>query len=89
MQNAQLKVANNAEPQELTIVYRLAVWVKWWSEANASEPNKTVGFYLGIYAMFGVLGTLSLSLAAWFAFLDIITNTALNLHSDLLKTTLS
>ncbi|WYZ45022.1 hypothetical protein EsH8_VIII_000338 [Colletotrichum jinshuiense] len=65
------------------------VWVKWWSEANASEPNKTVGFYLGIYAMFGVLGTLSLSLAAWFAFLDIITNTALNLHSDLLKTTLS
>ncbi|KAL0931143.1 ABC transporter [Colletotrichum truncatum] len=65
------------------------VWVKWWSEANASEPNKSVGYYMGVYAAFGVLGTVAASLAAWFAFLDIITNTALNLHSDLLKTTLA
>lgn len=42
-----------------------------------------------MYAVFGVLGTLGASLAAWFAFLDIITNTALKLHSDLLKTTMA
>ncbi|TQN65415.1 ABC transporter atnG [Colletotrichum shisoi] len=66
------------------------VWVKWWSEANSVEANTSVGYYyLGIYAVFGVLGTLGASLAAWFAFLDIITNTALKLHSDLLKTTMA
>ncbi|KAJ0162521.1 Canalicular multispecific organic anion transporter 2 [Colletotrichum tanaceti] len=65
------------------------VWVKWWSEANSVKANASVGYYLGIYALFGVLGTLGASLAAWFAFLDIITNTALKLHSDLLKTTMA
>ncbi|KAH9237240.1 hypothetical protein K456DRAFT_1759479 [Colletotrichum gloeosporioides 23] len=65
------------------------VWVKWWSEANAAKANTSVGYYLGMYAVFGVLGTLGASLAAWFAFLDIITNTAFKLHSDLLKTTMA
>ncbi|OHE98210.1 ABC transporter [Colletotrichum orchidophilum] len=65
------------------------VWVKWWSEANAVGANTSVGYYLGIFALFGVLGTLGASLAAWFAFLDVITNTALKLHSDLLKTTIA
>ncbi|KDN69811.1 putative ABC transporter [Colletotrichum sublineola] len=61
------------------------VWVNWWSEANAVKANTNVGYYLGIYVAFGVIGTLGASLAAWFAFLDIISNTALNLHSDLLR----
>ncbi|KAI8290846.1 ABC transporter atnG [Colletotrichum sp. SAR 10_98] len=65
------------------------VWVKWWSEANSAKANTSVGYYLGMYAVFGVLGTLGASLAAWFAFLDIITNTALKLHSDLLKITMA
>ncbi|KAF3798626.1 ABC transporter FUM19 [Colletotrichum gloeosporioides] len=65
------------------------VWVKWWSEANSAKANTSVGYYLGVYAVFGVLGTVGASLAAWFAFLDIITNTALKLHSDLLKTTMA
>ncbi|OHW90753.1 ABC transporter [Colletotrichum incanum] len=65
------------------------VWVKWWSEANTAVPNMSVGYYMGIYAVFGVLGTLGASLAAWFAFLDVISNTALNLHTDLLKTVLA
>ncbi|KAK2779173.1 ABC transporter [Colletotrichum kahawae] len=65
------------------------VWVKWWSESNSSNANQNVGYFMGIYALFGVLGTLSSSIAAWFAFIDIISNTALKLHSDLLRTTVS
>ncbi|KAI8231960.1 ABC transporter [Colletotrichum sp. SAR 10_86] len=65
------------------------VWIKWWSESNSSNANQDVGYFMGIYALFGVLGTLSSSIAAWFAFIDIISNTALKLHSDLLQTTVS
>ena len=43
----------------------LAVWVKWWSEANTVHPNQSVGMYIGVYVMLGVLGTLSACVAAW------------------------
>ncbi|WDK11393.1 ABC transporter [Colletotrichum graminicola] len=65
------------------------VWVKWWSEANTAAANKNIGYYMGVYALFGVLGTLAASLAAWFAFLDVVSNTALKLHADLLRTVLA
>jgi len=42
-----------------------AVWVMWWSEANAEKLNKNVGMYIGVYAMLGVLGTVGVSGAAW------------------------
>ncbi|KAH6604280.1 hypothetical protein Trco_007726 [Trichoderma cornu-damae] len=41
------------------------VWMKWWSAANASEPNKDVWMYLGVYALLGILGTLSGATCAW------------------------
>ncbi|KAK1597503.1 ABC transporter [Colletotrichum navitas] len=65
------------------------VWIKWWSEANTAAPNKSIGYYMGVYALFGVLGTLTASLAAWFAFLDVVSNTAFKLHADLLRTVLA
>ncbi|KAI0886932.1 ABC transporter [Annulohypoxylon maeteangense] len=61
------------------------VVVNWWSEANAIEPNKDVGLYMGIYAMLGVLGVIGASVAAWFAIISIVSNTAANLHADLLE----
>ncbi|KAK1456724.1 ABC transporter [Colletotrichum cuscutae] len=62
------------------------VWISWWSESNTSAPNTSIGYYLGIYVMIGVLGTVSASLAAYFAFLGVVPNTALGLHNDLLQT---
>ncbi|KAI1387325.1 uncharacterized protein F4822DRAFT_430081 [Hypoxylon trugodes] len=58
--------------------------VDWWSEANAIEPNKDVGLYMGIYAMIGVLGVIGACGAAWVAIISIISNTAAGLHADLL-----
>ncbi|KAK0615177.1 ABC transporter [Bombardia bombarda] len=65
-----------------------AVWVKWWSDTNTAEPNKDVGMYIGVYTMFGVLATLGATAACWFAFVSIISNTAVGLHFDLLNATL-
>ncbi|KAK1996035.1 ABC transporter [Colletotrichum falcatum] len=65
------------------------VWVKWWSEANAASPNRNIGYFMGVYALFGVLGTLAAALGAWAAFLDVVSNTALKLHADLLRTVLA
>ncbi|KAI1762970.1 ABC transporter [Hypoxylon sp. FL1150] len=61
------------------------VVVNWWSAANAIQPNKDVGFYMGIYAMIGVLGVIAAAVAAWFAVITVVSSTATNLHADLLE----
>ncbi|KAK6390405.1 hypothetical protein LTR65_005528 [Meristemomyces frigidus] len=65
------------------------IWLMWWSEANNVRPNANVGMYMGIYAMLGILGVLSTSIAAWFAFIPMISNSAARLHWDLLETTIN
>jgi len=49
-------------PQLLSDLTTLAVWLNWWSEANAKQPNQRVGFYLGVYAAMQVLAVLSFGL---------------------------
>ncbi|KAI0160936.1 ABC transporter [Hypoxylon sp. FL1284] len=61
-----------------------SVIVNWWSAANAIEPNKDVGFYMGIYAMVGIIGVIGAGISAWLAVISIISNTATSLHADLL-----
>ncbi|KAI1774955.1 ABC transporter [Hypoxylon cercidicola] len=61
------------------------VVVNWWSEANAVEPNKDVGLYMGIYAMVGLVGVIGAAVAARVAIISVISNTATNLHADLLE----
>ncbi|OTA07898.1 hypothetical protein A9Z42_0088200 [Trichoderma parareesei] len=46
----------------------IAVWMKWWSAANAAEPDKNIWMYLGVYASLGVLGTISGCICAWAPF---------------------
>ncbi|KAM0437028.1 hypothetical protein ACHAQK_007506 [Fusarium lateritium] len=65
------------------------IWLKWWAEANARQPNQNVGMYMGVFATVGILGVLVTGLACWFAFIRIISNSALHLHSALLKTTIN
>lgn len=44
-----------------------AIWLMWWSEDNEIHPNRKIGMYMGIYAMFGVLSTFFACMAGWYA----------------------
>ncbi|KAJ6013292.1 ABC transporter FUM19 [Penicillium herquei] len=63
------------------------LWVDWWSAANDKHPNQQIGMYLGVYAMLSVVAVVSLTIASWALIIGMVTNTALTLHSDILKTT--
>ncbi|KAM0552701.1 hypothetical protein ACHAPJ_007798 [Fusarium lateritium] len=65
------------------------IWLKWWAEANARQPNQNVGMYMGVFAAVGTSGVLVTGLACCFAFIRIISNSALHLHSALLETTIN
>lgn len=45
--------------------------------------------YMGVFAAVGTLGVLVTGLACWFAFIRIISNSALHLHFALLRTTIN
>lgn len=64
------------------------VWLNWWSAANEVEPNANVGMYMGVFATLSIIGVIAVSLGCWFAFVDIISNSAYRLHADLLESTL-
>ncbi|KAF2480400.1 P-loop containing nucleoside triphosphate hydrolase protein [Neohortaea acidophila] len=63
------------------------VWVKWWSEEDSVHPNRRVGVYMGIYALFGVLGALCACATASCQFLFMISRSGFRLHLDLLTAT--
>lgn len=44
---------------------REAVWVQWWAASNESDPNGRLGYWLGIYAMFGGVAIVCLFLSCW------------------------
>jgi ATP-binding cassette, subfamily C (CFTR/MRP), member 1 len=43
----------------------LALWLEWWSNANAKQPNGRLGFYIGVYAVIFVLNLTGLAVACW------------------------
>ncbi|KAI2915577.1 hypothetical protein CBS147320_9910 [Aspergillus niger] len=65
------------------------LWIQWWVEANEESPNKDVGMYLGVYAVLFVIQLVGTAGGLWLLIMNVINNTALNLHTDLLSATLS
>ncbi|KAF7542600.1 hypothetical protein G7Z17_g11429 [Cylindrodendrum hubeiense] len=41
------------------------IWLKWWSEANALHPNEKIGMYMGVFALFGAVGTFMVFAVCW------------------------
>jgi hypothetical protein len=42
-----------------------AIWIKWWSEANAVHPNQDVGMYMGVFVVLGITGILMVLSICW------------------------
>ncbi|OAA38788.1 ABC transporter [Cordyceps fumosorosea ARSEF 2679] len=64
------------------------VWLKWWSGANEMEANKDVGTFMGVYAFLSLFGVVAIGISCWFGIINIISNSAISLHSDLLASTI-
>ncbi len=65
------------------------VWLGWWANANAQHPNQKLGYYLGIYAMLGVMGLVSLIISCWQIIITMVPQSGENFHHRLLKTVLA
>ncbi|KAL4782982.1 P-loop containing nucleoside triphosphate hydrolase protein [Aspergillus varians] len=66
-----------------------SIWVKWWASSNEAEPGKHTGYYLGIYAMLGVVAMLSLVAGAWQMIIKMVPKSGEAFHRGLLSTVLS
>lgn len=65
------------------------IWLGWWADANAQRPNQKLGYYLGIYAMLGVMGLISLIISCWQIIITMVPQSGGNFHHRLLKTVLA
>lgn len=62
------------------------VWLKWWTEANARDPNTSPGKWLGVYGALSAIAVISLLIGAWQLFIVTITRSGLFFHSLLVNT---
>ncbi|KAF4996188.1 hypothetical protein FGRMN_4636 [Fusarium graminum] len=65
------------------------IWLSWWAAANARDPFGRLGYYLGIYAMLGVLAILFLVLSTWQMIVTMVPLSGNNFHQSLLTTVLN
>lgn len=65
------------------------VWLAWWTAYNAEHPNKKLGYWLGIYAMFAVVGMACLLVSCWSIIITMVPRSGERFHFKLLKTVLS
>ncbi|KAL8732959.1 MAG: hypothetical protein Q9166_002357 [cf. Caloplaca sp. 2 TL-2023] len=62
------------------------IWLGWWAAANAKAPNHNLGYWLGIYALLGVAGLLSLVISCWQIIITMVPQSGENFHWRLLNT---
>ncbi|KAM3469416.1 hypothetical protein MY5147_007062 [Beauveria neobassiana] len=62
------------------------VWIDLWSSANSNHPGHAKnGMYLGVYAALGAISSALLLFLCWLVFINIISVSSRNLHTDLLN----
>ncbi|KAL8695796.1 MAG: hypothetical protein Q9224_003154, partial [Gallowayella concinna] len=62
------------------------IWLGWWAAANAKNPNHDLGYWLGIYALLGVVGLTSVVLSCWQIVITMVPLSGEKFHWRLLNT---
>lgn len=42
------------------------IWLQWWTASNVDRPNNRLGYWISIYAVYGLLAILSLVSGCWY-----------------------
>ncbi|KAL4874811.1 P-loop containing nucleoside triphosphate hydrolase protein [Aspergillus karnatakaensis] len=66
-----------------------SIWVKLWASSNEANPGERTGYYLGIYAMLGVVGMICLCAGTWQMIINMVPKSGEVFHRQLLATVLS
>ncbi|KAL6705718.1 hypothetical protein ACN47E_006507 [Coniothyrium glycines] len=64
------------------------IWVKMWAEFNDKYPNQRLGYWLGVYAMFGGLALFFLIVSCWQLIITMVPRSGVMFHQKLLDTVL-
>jgi ATP-binding cassette, subfamily C (CFTR/MRP), member 1 len=43
----------------------IALWLNVWTSANEEDPDANVGYYVGIYVLFGILNVVFMFAEFW------------------------
>lgn len=65
------------------------IWLGWWADANAQAPNQNLGYYIGMYALLGAIGLISLIVSCWQIIITMVPQSGENFHWKLLTTVLA
>ncbi|KAK0389505.1 hypothetical protein NLU13_3080 [Sarocladium strictum] len=60
------------------------IWLKWWGDSNVRHPGREDGKYLGVYAVFQVVGLGALGLDGRHLLMVMVVTSGKKLHSSLL-----
>lgn len=60
------------------------VWLNWWANANAEEPNQRIGYYLGVYACLQVMAVICFGTLMLIGMYFIASRVGFRLHQRLL-----
>ncbi|KAK3316810.1 P-loop containing nucleoside triphosphate hydrolase protein [Apodospora peruviana] len=61
------------------------LWLNVWTSENETHPNERVGYFVGIYILFGGLNVLFMGLQFWTFMIIIVPHSAKLLHKKVLK----
>ncbi|CAI7566126.1 unnamed protein product [Penicillium crustosum] len=62
------------------------IWLEWWTASNVDHPNNRLGYWIGVYAVFGFLAVFSLIAASWLMLCNMVKDSAESLHLELVQT---
>ncbi|CAK7241645.1 MAG: hypothetical protein STHCBS139747_003111 [Sporothrix thermara] len=69
-----------------TVGFRTAqpLWLNVWTAANERDPSGRVGYYVGVYVLFGCLNVIFLAMEFWTFMVIIVPHSAKVLHHKIL-----